>query len=144
MTTKTYGNADITVTWKPDLCIHSEKCYHGLGAVFDPNRRPWIDMGAAETDRIKVQVGKCPSGALSWTAKSQAAESQPAPAAEAGPALTIEVTADGPLLVKSVHQLDFADGTMKQRSGTTAYCRCGASARKPFCDGSHKRVRFKG
>jgi len=144
MTTKTYDNADITVTWKPDLCIHSEICYRGLDAVFDPNRRPWIDMGGAETDRITVQVGKCPSGALSWAAKTESAGPQPAPAAEAGAALTIEVTADGPLLVKSAHQLDLADGTAKQRSGTTAYCRCGASARKPFCDGSHKRVGFKG
>jgi uncharacterized Fe-S cluster protein YjdI len=137
---KTYSNADITVTWTPDLCIHSEKCFKGLGAVFDPNRRPWIDLSAAESARIKAQVEQCPSSALSWAAKGEAAQ-----ASEHAPvAVTVELTPDGPLLVKTAHQLQLTDGTTKARSGTTAYCRCGASARKPFCDGSHSRVGFKG
>lgn len=141
MTTKTYSNADITVTWKPEQCIHSEKCFHGLSAVFDPNRRPWIDMSAADTQAIKAQVDKCPSGALSWAAKSDAAEAK---AEASAPAVVVELLPDGPLLVKSAHTLNLADGTTKQRSGATAYCRCGASARKPFCDGSHGKVGFKG
>ena len=141
MTTKTYGNADITVTWKPDLCIHSEKCFHGLGAVFDPNRRPWIDMSAADTAAIKAQVERCPSGALSWSAAGAEAGAKADPAASA---VVVELLADGPLLVKAAHTLNLSDGTTKQRSGATAYCRCGQSNRKPFCDGSHSRVGFKG
>jgi uncharacterized Fe-S cluster protein YjdI len=141
MTEKTYSNDDITVAWKPDLCIHSEKCFKGLGAVFDPNRRPWVDMSRAETTAIKAQVDQCPSGALSWTAKAGVAAGASTAAA---PAIIVEPTPNGPLLVKSAHQLNLADGTTKQRSGTTAYCRCGASNRKPFCDGSHARVGFKG
>ena len=141
MTTKTYSNADITVTWKPELCIHSEKCFHRLGAVFDPNRRPWIDMSAADTADIKATVDKCPSGALSW---SPAGGEAAAKAEAAAPAVIVELLADGPLLVKSAHTLNLSDGTTKQRAGATAYCRCGQSNRKPFCDGSHSRVGFKG
>lgn len=141
MTTKTYSNADITVTWKPEQCIHSEKCFHGLGAVFDPNRRPWIDMSAAETAAIKATVDKCPSGALSWSHRGGEAGAK---AEAAAPAVVVELLADGPLLVKSAHTLKLSDGTAKQRAGATAYCRCGASARKPFCDGSHSRMGFKG
>jgi uncharacterized Fe-S cluster protein YjdI len=63
--TKRYSNGEVTVVWKPGLCIHSAICFQGLPQVFDPRRKPWIDPMAASTDEIRTQVGKCPSGALS-------------------------------------------------------------------------------
>ena len=63
--TKRYSNGEISVVWKPALCIHSAVCFKGLPGVFDPSRKPWIDPLAANTEEIKAQVGKCPSGALS-------------------------------------------------------------------------------
>ena len=60
-----YSNGEITINWKPDICIHSGICAKGLREVFDPGRKPWIDMSKAETQRIIEQVKKCPSGALS-------------------------------------------------------------------------------
>jgi len=60
-----YPNGEITVIWKPDICIHSGICAKGLPGVFDPKRRPWIDTSQAETEQIIEQVKKCPSGALS-------------------------------------------------------------------------------
>jgi uncharacterized Fe-S cluster protein YjdI len=60
-----YSNGEITVTWKPDTCIHSGICFIGLAGVFDPSRRPWIDMSQATTQQIIDQVKKCPSAALS-------------------------------------------------------------------------------
>ena len=39
---KEYNNGEVTVVWKPNLCIHSEKCWHGLPAVFNPKAKPWI------------------------------------------------------------------------------------------------------
>jgi uncharacterized Fe-S cluster protein YjdI len=60
-----YSNGDITVVWKPAVCIHSTICFAGLPAVFDPRRRPWVDIQAASSDAIVAQVHKCPSGALS-------------------------------------------------------------------------------
>lgn len=65
VTTHKYTNGDITVLWKPNVCIHSGICFKGLAEVFDPRRRPWIDMSRAETERIIEQVKKCPSGAIS-------------------------------------------------------------------------------
>ncbi|MDR3717039.1 MAG: (4Fe-4S)-binding protein [Puia sp.] len=61
-----YTRDGVTVVWKPEVCIHSAICFHGLPEVFDPRRRPWIDMNQAPTDRIIAQVEKCPSGALSY------------------------------------------------------------------------------
>jgi Uncharacterized conserved protein len=60
-----YTNGEITVAWKPGICIHSGICFKGLAEVFDPRRRPWIIMSNAETERIIAQVNQCPSGALS-------------------------------------------------------------------------------
>ncbi len=61
-----YSNGEITITWIPDICIHSGICVTGLAGVFNPRRKPWIDMSQAETQEIIDQVKKCPSGALSF------------------------------------------------------------------------------
>jgi uncharacterized Fe-S cluster protein YjdI len=62
---KAYTNGEITVLWKPDVCVHSGKCVQGLGEVFDVSARPWINMEGGKTERIIQQV-QCPSGALSY------------------------------------------------------------------------------
>ena len=66
---KHYSNAEITVVWQPDLCRHSGICFRGLPSVFDPRRRPWIQLEPADSATIVAQVDRCPSGALSWTKK---------------------------------------------------------------------------
>jgi uncharacterized Fe-S cluster protein YjdI len=68
--TKKYSNGEITVFWKPGICQHSGKCFASLSAVFDPRRRPWIDMKGAPTDEIVRTVTNCPSGALSYKKQS--------------------------------------------------------------------------
>ncbi len=62
---KEYTNGEVTVVWQPHLCTHSKKCWKGLLSVFDPRRKPWVDMDAASSDRIIAQVHECPSKALS-------------------------------------------------------------------------------
>ena len=44
----------------------------------------------------------------------------------------------GPLVIKGGVTLIHPDGLEEQRDGTVALCRCGLSAKKPFCDGSHR------
>ena len=63
--THRYTNGEITVLWQPEICIHSAICFKGLAEVFDPRRKPWIDMSQADTERIIAQVKNCPSGAIS-------------------------------------------------------------------------------
>lgn len=60
-----YKNEDITVVWQPSMCQHSGICFKGLPQVFDPRRKPWIELGKVESLAIIDQVKKCPSGALS-------------------------------------------------------------------------------
>jgi uncharacterized Fe-S cluster protein YjdI len=63
--TRTYSNGEVTVIWRRGLCIHSTECFQVLPRVFDPRRRPWVDVGAAPSEAIEEQVRQCPSGALS-------------------------------------------------------------------------------
>jgi uncharacterized Fe-S cluster protein YjdI len=61
-----YTNGEVTVVWKPNMCIHSAICFKGLPEVFDPRKRPWINAEGSTTEKIIEQVKKCPSGALSY------------------------------------------------------------------------------
>jgi hypothetical protein len=68
----------------------------------------------------------------------------PAAAAGSGEPVTITVCPDGPLLVRGGYELlDGDDRPIDPGRATVALCRCGASSIKPFCDGSHKRARFR-
>lgn len=57
---------------------------------------------------------------------------------------TIECKVNGPYLVKGLSDLRSSDGTDLQSEPVVALCRCGGSASKPFCDGTHKRNGFSG
>lgn len=69
--THKYSNGEVTIIWKPAICQHTGICFRGLGLVFDPRRRPWIDPIAASTEEIIDQVNKCPSKALSIEMNAQ-------------------------------------------------------------------------
>lgn len=67
--TKEYTNGEITIVWKPHICIHSTICWRGasgLMQVFNPAEKPWIKPEGADTERIVEQIKRCPSGALSF------------------------------------------------------------------------------
>ncbi len=55
---------------------------------------------------------------------------------------TIQPQVDGPLLVEGDVELFAADGTLIKKEARTWLCRCGRSAKKPFCDGTHARTGF--
>jgi Iron-binding zinc finger CDGSH type len=54
------------------------------------------------------------------------------------PASSVTVYPDGPLVVRGDFELREVDGEQIATGQTVALCRCGRSALKPFCDGSHK------
>lgn len=135
--TKHYTNGAITVVWKPGLCSHSKKCWTGLPAVFDPRVKPWIKPEGADTDAIIAQVDTCPSGALSYFRN----DGQQATTTTDN--TKVEVTKNGPLLVHGSIILKDKHGNESTKDKITAFCRCGQSANKPFCDGTHNTCGFK-
>jgi CDGSH-type Zn-finger protein len=57
--------------------------------------------------------------------------------------IEIRILDNGPLLVTGTVTLSDADGgVFATDQDTIALCRCGHSANRPFCDGSHKRNDF--
>ena len=55
----------------------------------------------------------------------------------------IVVCPQGPLLVRGDFEIVDADGNTIERRRTVALCRCGGSAIKPYCDGTHKANGFE-
>ena len=59
--------------------------------------------------------------------------------------VTITVTENGPYKVEGEFDLLDQDGNPIQTVRKTVYlCRCGGSTNKPFCDGTHSKVGFRG
>jgi len=51
---------------------------------------------------------------------------------------------NGPYLVRGpVSLLDAEGNEFRVERATVALCRCGASATKPFCDGTHSKIGFR-
>lgn len=63
---KKYSNGEVTIVWKPNICIHSAICFNGLPEVFDPRKRPWIEPEGSTTEKIIAQVKKFPSETLTY------------------------------------------------------------------------------
>jgi uncharacterized Fe-S cluster protein YjdI len=138
-----YSNGEVTVVWKPEVCIHSAICVKGLPAVFNAGRQPWIDMSQSDTTTIIEQVRKCPSGAISYAMNETSADTTK-PVAEAATITNIEIMKNGPILIKNECHIKHSDGREEVKQGKTALCRCGASSNKPYCDGTHGKVGFEG
>lgn len=136
---KEYESEELTVVWKPEKCIHSEICFNGLPNVFDPKARPWVNVDGANDQTIKEQVDKCPSGALSYKLKNET-YSEDAVEDEQ----IVEAMKGGPLMVYGNIKVKHHDGSAISKHRVTAFCRCGASSNKPYCDGTHKKIEFDG
>jgi len=137
--TKQYTNGEVTVVWKPDLCIHSGICVRGLPEVFNTKASPWIHIEGADTDKIINQVEACPSGALSYFKNGD--EKDEAMNTEVD--TVVEIMKNGPLMVYGNITVKHKNGTEEKKHKVTALCRCGASSNKPYCDGTHAKIGFK-
>ena len=57
--------------------------------------------------------------------------------------LAIEPEINGPLAVRGNLEITSGTGRVVARVMTARLCRCGGSATKPFCDGTHAKIGFK-
>lgn len=128
---------EIAVYWEPKLCNHTGNCFRGLPEVFKPQNRPWVLADAAPPHEIAAVVMTCPTGALHFE-RLDGGPQEPQPEET-----TIDARPNGPLHVRGRVRILGPGGQLIREDTRVALCRCGASANKPFCDGSHRRVGFR-
>lgn len=136
-----YEGDGITVLWKPKFCIHSEKCVKALPNVYKPKERRWIQTENATAEELRKQVDTCPSGALAYRIATE--ENKTKENMSEKNSIEVTIIPNGPLMCDGSLIIKNPDGTVEEKS-KAAFCRCGASANKPFCDGSHKAADFQG
>jgi hypothetical protein len=112
-------------------------CIRALPHVFDPRRRPWVDIDAANADAIADAVLKCPTGALHYE------RTDGGPAEPVSQEVTVVAVKDGPYLITGPVQIKSIDGDIIREDSRVALCRCGQSKHLPFCDNTHRAIGFK-
>ena len=56
---------------------------------------------------------------------------------------TIQILKNGPYIVSGAVTVLDANGNKVTTTEKFALCRCGASSKKPFCDGTHSKIGFQ-
>ncbi|MGB5896106.1 MAG: CDGSH iron-sulfur domain-containing protein [Ignavibacteriaceae bacterium] len=131
-----YEGDQITVHDNRGICAHAGRCTDGLPSVFRLQQEPWIDPNASDAEEISEVIGKCPSGALSYSV-----DSVEHPDREGEP--SIFVAPNGPYLVTGGPELIETSRAQGVSTEHFTLCRCGGSKNKPFCDGTHWHIQFK-
>jgi CDGSH-type Zn-finger protein/uncharacterized Fe-S cluster protein YjdI len=113
-------------------CIHSRFCVLTRPDVFVPNvQGEWIHPERATAAEIAELAHQCPSGAIQ-------AERPDGKLLESAPLVnTARLRENGPLAINAPITLSGSAQGFR-----LTLCRCGASANKPYCDGSHSTAGF--
>ena len=80
--------------------------------------------------------------AAAFAASGEPATQESTPLAQRDGKLAVTPAKDGPLLLAGNVEICSGTGRTILRTQKTALCRCGASANKPYCDGTHRRIGF--
>ncbi|MFV1885213.1 MAG: CDGSH iron-sulfur domain-containing protein [Balneola sp.] len=132
-----YESDEIKVTWDKFKCIHAAECVHGLPGVFNIDEDPWIQPGKEAADKVAEVIERCPSGALQYRRKDGNKEESVPEKNE------LTIIENGPLYLKGNITIQNREGEVFAKETRAAFCRCGMSSNKPYCDNSHIKADFK-
>jgi CDGSH-type Zn-finger protein len=127
------GGTAITVSDDRSICVHAGFCGTRVTNI-------WKSVAGTEESTVRLavinMVEKCPSGALTYRFDGDEGDTEPDYATQVG------VIDDGPLWVTGAIPVTTSGGTELEPRARVTLCRCGHSANKPLCDGSHKEAGF--
>jgi CDGSH-type Zn-finger protein/uncharacterized Fe-S cluster protein YjdI len=130
---KTLGGTGITVRDDRSICVHAGFCGTRVSNV-------WKQVAGTDESTVRLAVmnavEKCPSGALTYRLDGADGDTEPDYPVRVG------VIDDGPLWVTGGITVTTSDGRRLEPRARVTLCRCGSSANKPLCDGSHKDAGF--
>lgn len=130
---KTLGGTGLTVRDDRSICVHAGFCGNKVTNV-------WKQVAETDDSMVRLavinEIEKCPSGALTYRFDGDDADTEPDLPTRIG------VIDDGPLWVTGGVAVETSDGRRLETRQRVTLCRCGASANKPLCDGSHKEAGF--
>ena len=135
-----YDNGEITVQWRTKDCIHAGTCFTDLPEVFDPWRRPWIDLSKANTEQIIKVVKACPTPALTFSYNSGETPNPTEEETNKTSNCKITLLPTGPAIIEGDFIFVDEEAHTKECTETITLCRCGKSKNMPYCDGSHHEV----
>lgn len=127
------GGENIEIFDDRKTCVHAGFCGNEITNI-------WKMASKTGDSRVRAQamamVENCPSGALTFAVDGDVIE----------PSLSAEVAivADGPIWITGGIRIEGSDGEALESRNRVTLCRCGHSANKPLCDGSHKEAGFTG
>jgi CDGSH-type Zn-finger protein/uncharacterized Fe-S cluster protein YjdI len=128
---ETVDGQAVRIIFDASKCIHARQCVLARPDVFVPNvQGQWIHPDRATPEEIAALAHNCPSGAIAYQRLDGGAN-------ETAPRVNlVAIRENGPL---AIHADIHLSGQSVWRA---TLCRCGASANKPWCDGSHKAAGF--
>jgi CDGSH-type Zn-finger protein len=124
---------DLRLTDAEALCVAARFCHRqgGTWALTRESSDPQAKRTAIE------EACDCPAGRLvAWEIGGPAIEPEFEPSI--GLVEDAEAGAGGPIWVRGGVPVESSDGTTYEVRNRVTLCRCGRSANKPFCDGSHE------
>ena len=128
-----YVGEKIVVKDDRSLCMHAGFCGNRVTNI-------WKMVEETEDTQVRAQlmamVERCPSGALSYSLEADGQIVEPDLPQE------VAVIPDGPLWVSGGITVERRDGQPLETRNRVTLCRCGASGKKPLCDGTHKEIGF--
>jgi len=129
-----YAGTGVVMEDDRALCEHAGFCGNRVSNVW--KMLTGTDDSITRGEVISM-IERCPSGALTYRLSADAPANEPLlPAA-------IAAIKDGPLWLTGNVRVERADGEPFETRNRVTLCRCGNSASKPLCDGSHKAGGFR-
>ena len=116
-----------------DFCIPNGTVWEQVARTGDP----------AVRDNFLRQVKNCPSGRLVAFERASGEAIEPTLERSIGVLEHPAENASGPLWLRGGIPVIAGDGFAYEVRNRVTLCRCGASANKPFCDGSHYKIGFR-